>query len=155
VDKHHHANKSSKKRSMSRGSSTKGSDDDSNAEDQSQQTRAHVKAYSPKQAEKNVTPIAHTSEKDDAVAQPMQIDEDEELLSSEDEGHPLIFDTNLGKLNRSLPSGQSWRAANLEDGQSEEEEGYQATAADEKAPSEFFVSKVGAILIAGGASREE
>jgi hypothetical protein len=126
---------------MSRSSSTKGSDDDSDAEDQSQQTRAHVKVGSPKQAEKNVTPIAHTSE-NNAVAQPMQIDEDEELLSSEDEGHPLIFDTNLGKLNRSLPNGQSWRAANLEDGQSEEEDGYQATVADEKAPSEFFVSKV-------------
>lgn len=127
---------------MSRSSSTKGSEDDSNAEDQSQRPQEQVKAGFPKAAEKNVTPTSHTSEKDNAVAQPMQIDEDEELLSSEDEGHPLIFDTTLGKLNRALPSGQSWRAANLEDGQSEEEEGYQATVADEKAPSEFFVLKV-------------
>lgn len=62
---------------------------------------------------------------------------DDDDLSSEDEGDWLVFDTKIGKLIRpNPPGGQSATAkAPGEEGQSEEEDGYQAPAADEKAPS--------------------
>ncbi|KAJ9114953.1 hypothetical protein QFC20_001328 [Naganishia adeliensis] len=68
--------------------------------------------------------------------QPSQMDEEDEILNSEDECNPLVFDANIGKLIRpTLPTAFN-KSSNphLEEGQSEEEEGYQATGADEKAP---------------------
>lgn len=140
MDNRRNGVKSGKKRSVSRSSSARGSDDESNAEDQSPKHREHGTAGSPKPARKEGSPTSTKTEEENPDPQPIQIDLDEELLSSEDEGHPLVFDTNVGKLIRSLPAGQSWRAANLEDGQSEEEDGYQVTVADEKAPSKVLPS---------------
>lgn len=71
------------------------------------------------------------------------MDEEDEILNSEDECDPLVFDANIGKLIRpTLPTAFN-KSSNphLEEGQSEEEEGYQATGADEKAPSKASMPK--------------
>lgn len=123
-----------KKRAISRSSSTKGSDSDSN-----------VEGLSPKQKqqENEASPTSAAIPNQVNTTQPSQTDEDDEILVSEDEGDPLVFDTDIGELIRqTLPNAPSTTAnPHLEEGQSEEEEGYQASVPDQKAPSKAFLSK--------------
>lgn len=61
------------------------------------------------------------------------LDDCDEYLDEEDD--QLVFDTEIGKLIRPGLSRRSPSKPNLEEGQSEEEDGYQPSIADEKPPS--------------------
>jgi hypothetical protein len=67
---------------------------------------------------------------------PESSDDDDMYFEENDQ---LIFDTKIGKLIRPLPSSsqKSSSLPQLEEGQSEEEDGYQPTIVDKKPPSKL------------------
>ena len=60
------------------------------------------------------------------------------MCSDGEELEQLVFDTKIGKLVRPMRfNARTLSKPKLEEGQSEEEDGYQASIADEKVPSEL------------------
>lgn len=98
------------------------------------------KKKAPIQIEEKKEPTAaapKTNETDVAGSKEAGSSDDEDVYSDGEEVGQLVFDTKIGKLVRPTPpNARTLSNPKLKEGQSEEEDGYQAFSTDEKVPSE-------------------
>lgn len=101
-------------------------------------SRKHEKGNLDAKASMDTAEVANETAEKTTMAE----SSDEDDMCSEDE--QLVFATNIGKLIRPTPSSsrKSPSGPQLEEGQSEEEDGYKPTIVDEKPPSELDLQSV-------------